>query len=111
MIRIQDLTGPASVVRMSAEHSAADMPPFQAVCTLEWAAPAVVWVHGLHGLVARRLWREFIAEMDARGVETLRATRAEGHRLPRAILLTDGSYSMRVADLRARPIDSVFGSL
>lgn len=111
MIRIQDLQGPASVARMSAEYSASETPPFQAVCTLEWETPSVVWVHGLLGLGNRRLWREFVAELDGRGVEFLRATRAEGHRLPRAVLLADGSYQMRVADLKARPIDSVFGSL
>lgn len=99
MIKIQDLKGPAAVVRMSAEYSASGMPPFQAVCTLEWESQRVAWAHALLGVASRVVLRELVAELDARGVEVLRANRAEGHCLPRAVLLPDGTYEMRIADL------------
>ena len=99
MIRIQNLHASASVVRFYAEDDPSPMADFQAVCTLEWESPTVVWVHGLKGVSSRMLLREFVEELAARGVTVIRARRVEGRRLPRAQVQIDGTYLMHIADL------------
>ena len=112
MIKIQDMPhGTASsVIRFYEDPLAGPYSPYQVVCTANWEPPHAVWIHGLMGTAKGgwTLWREFVAELGARGVTTIKATRAEGRRLPRAVRMPAGHYEMLVADLLAKPIDSGF---
>jgi hypothetical protein len=112
VIRIQDLPpGTASsVVRFYEDPNAGAYGPYQVVCTANWEPPDAVWIHGLMGTTKGgwTLWREFITELSARGVTTIKATRAEGRRLPRAVRMPAGHYEMQVADLMLKPVDSGF---
>lgn len=114
MIRIQMLPeGTTSgVVRFYADENAAPMSDFQVVCTVNWESPQVVWVHGLMGKGDRRLWQDFVRALADRGVTTIRALRADGHRLPRAQQHPDGrGLVIYIADLQREPPDSDFVAL
>ncbi|KQP43899.1 hypothetical protein [Pseudorhodoferax sp. Leaf274] len=112
MIRIQDLTGPASALRGYAEDDPQPMADFAISCTLEWETPTIVWVHALRGAGSRKLWREFVEALAERGVREIRARRAEGRRLPRAKPSEcGGHFVMLVADLVERPPETGFGGL
>lgn len=114
MIRIQDMPSgtDSSVVRFYEDPEAGPTGAYQVVCTANWEPPDAVWIHGLMGTAKGgwTLWREFVAELSARGVTTIKATRAEGRRLPRARRTESGHYEMHVADLLAKPVDSEFVS-
>lgn len=113
MIRFQDLPEETktSVVRFYNDPGAGEMGDFQVVCTITWESPTVVWVHGMMGKGNRTLWREFVQELDDKGVEVIKAKRAEGRRLPMALQMPDGSYEMRIDYLQGRQIDTGFTSL
>lgn len=55
---------------------------FSAVCTLVHEAPGVVWVKAMAGHMTRSQMRELLRWFSEQGVETVKATRAPGHRLP-----------------------------
>ena len=105
MIRIQYLPpGTTTGIARFYENDAADpMADYQLVCNLNWESRDTVWVHGLMGQGSRKLWRDFVQAMDAAGVQSIRATRAPGHLLPRARAHADGrGLVLDIGDLMER---------
>ena len=79
MIRDEPLT---STVRFYNNDDADKFADFDAVCTLVWESPTVVWVKGLHGEMNLKLIKQFADYLNSRGVKTLKAFRADNRRLP-----------------------------
>lgn len=122
MIRIQDLPldQKHQIVRFyDKPQPPKTKAPYIQVCTLSYEADNIVWIYGMLAKeqASRIAWRQFIAELNKRHVEYMRATRKEGGRLPKAYWVDDpkheegGYYEMRVKDLMARPVDTNFSPL
>lgn len=79
MIRDEPLT---STVRFYDNDNADSFADFDAVCTLFWETPQIVWVKGLHGNLNMKLMRQFISYLHSKGVKTIKAYRAGNRRLP-----------------------------
>lgn len=73
--------GPAGVLRWDRDPQA-DMPPFHAVATVVWRAPAEVYLLALHGELTRRDMRDLVDWFAAQRIERVLCTRAPGHLLP-----------------------------
>ncbi|MDB5846544.1 MAG: hypothetical protein JWP29_296 [Rhodoferax sp.] len=94
-----------SEIRFSPDGHAGEHPPFFAACNLLFESPTVVWISmlsGEPGRVGRRQLRELAELLVPRGVVTVMAERAEGHRIPRAVQLESGDWAIPAAAFARR---------
>ncbi len=99
MLRLQPVT---SILRFFHTASEAHQPTPDAVCTLVWEPPHAVWIHGLLGTLSRALMRELCTFMQEHEVHTIKALRADGHRLPLAREHADGYLVIDVQEFAKR---------
>jgi hypothetical protein len=93
LIRIEDLSpGCYSTLRGFHDSNAKDMAAFDLVATIRWELPDVCWLSAMHGRLSRSLLFELLQALNARGIRIVRATRAAGHVLPRAVYVEAGGY-------------------
>lgn len=93
MIRHSLLT---SQLRFFNEETPDPFAPYDAICTISWETPAIVWLIGLHGTLTRGLFREMLKYFYDAKVKTIKAYRAPGHRLPFATSIGENLYSIDV---------------
>lgn len=79
MIRHQIVT---SRLRFHLDPNAPEMAPYDATCGLMWESPTVIWIEGLHGNMPRPLLRDLVQFCLDHGIQTIKAHREPGRRLP-----------------------------
>lgn len=79
MIRSEPLISTVRFYNNDSDDKYAD---FDAICTLFWESSDTVWVKGMHGDINLKLIREFAEYLNANGVKTIKAFRADNRRLP-----------------------------
>lgn len=75
---------------------------YEWVCMMNWHPndpEKDVWIHGLKGEASRSSLRQLLLKVHTMGFHRIRALRKEGHMLPRATELPDGSLVMHVSSL------------
>lgn len=104
MIRLEHLPPGSQLARVSAPGAGDHMPPIDAVFVLhaDPVEPGAVWVKGFKGQMCRATLRELLAKLVELGIDTVLATRAEGHVLPLGAMGADGVVRISVAELRQR---------
>ena len=96
MIRHSLLT---SQLRFFNEVTTDPFAPYDAICTISWETPSVIWLVGLHGSLTRALFREMVIYFHDEKVKTVKAYRAPGHRLPFASCIGENLYSIDVEEV------------
>ncbi len=84
-----------------------DKPAYESACNLIWDSDTVVTISMLNGATPRALLRELLEELDALGVRTVLAERAEGRLLPRLFRATGN----RADDMREMDVREAMGYL
>ena len=74
-------------------HTESDDPylPYDAVCTVVWESPDVVWIKAMNGKLTRKLMCDFVVYLYDQGVKTIKSTRGDGKTVP-FVTLKDGNY-------------------
>ena len=77
--------------------------PFQtydAICTIVWEKPDVIWIKGFHGQLSRQLLRELVKFFVDNKITKVKAHRSLSKNLP-FIAFRDGEYTeMLVEDMK-----------
>lgn len=71
-----------STLRFYERPSDEPTPQYDAVCTVVWETPRVIWIRGLHGALSRRLLRELLLWLVQNRIETVKAHRDQTRKLP-----------------------------
>lgn len=103
MIRVQYMPvgSRSGIVRAYERDNAAPLEDYLLVCTLNWDENCPnkdVWVHALMGEGNRRFLRQLVQQVHSMGFLRIRALRKEGHLLPKATEMPDGSLMILVSD-------------
>lgn len=93
MIRHTTVT---SQVRFFNKESSDPYASYDAICTLMWETPQIVWITGLHGVITRKLLAELIVFLDSQDVQQIKAYRAPGRNLPLSELIGPNLYSIDI---------------
>lgn len=99
MLRHETVT---STLRFYGRESDDPFAQYDAVCTVVWEGPRVVWIRGLHGTLTRQLLRELLAWLVDNHILTVKATRDSARVLPLGAVHADGHTEISVADLVSR---------
>lgn len=117
MIRVQQLPseGEKQVLRFFHNDQAPHMAPFDADCTVHWADPQSMWIHGLlvrNGRLTRKWLLELLEIAEQGGAHWIKYKRADGIPLPGGIVQPNGDIWVPVQAMRARcPFDTNFAPL
>lgn len=80
MLRHNTIT---SIIRFyDCEHSDNPFEPYIGVCTLIWENNNTIWIQGMHGVMSRKLLREFLEFCISKNITIIKAYRAPNHQLP-----------------------------
>jgi hypothetical protein len=72
---------------------------YDAICTVVWESPGVIWIKGFHGDLSRRTLRDLLRFLVENKITTIKAHRSLAKSLP-GITHRDGTYvELSVADL------------
>jgi len=91
-----------SIIRIYTDDDAEWGSPYVAVLTLLWETPTIVEIIGFHGEMTHKLNLEILQFFLDKGIETVKASRHGGHKLPGAILKEDGFYHLDIKRLAQR---------
>jgi hypothetical protein len=76
--------------------------PYDAICSLTWESPSVIWIKGLHGELTRKTLRDLLGFLTTNNIQTVKAHRATGRTLP-GLTVREGSFAeVSVSDLAKR---------
>lgn len=90
-----------TILRFYPEFTDDPYAPYVAVCTLVWETPQTVWIHGLHGTITRRSFRQLADFCVVHGITTVKAHRHPTRKLPCGVPVGD-HIEIRVADVVGR---------
>ena len=99
MIRHETVT---STLRFYWRASDDPFAQYDAICTVVWESPRVVWIRGLHGTLSRRLLRELLAWLVDNHILVVKSHRDSARVLPLGVVHADGHTEINVAELAAR---------
>lgn len=79
---------------------------YDAICTVVWESPGIIWIKGFHGELSRRTLRDLLRFLVENKITTIKAHRSLSKSLP-GIVHREGTYvEINVADLALRAAKS-----
>lgn len=111
MVRIQEMP-PGTKSGVARSYATANPGPFEDykwLFMLNWNPDCPnkdVWIHGFMGVATRRSLREMLDKLTEMGFLRMRALRKDGHLLPKAKQLPDGTWVIVIADFFGEPANS-----
>lgn len=88
-----------SIVRFYNTESNDPFRPHDAICTLVWENPKIVWVKGLNGSMSRTVMREFAQFLHDEGVEVIKAYRDPNKTIPFITARSGEFVEVRISDI------------
>lgn len=88
-------------LRFYNEDSDNPFQPYDAICSIVWESPKVIWIRGFHGTLTRKLLRELFQWVLSNGIEKIKAHRASGKTLP---FLRHGSRGAEYSEIDVNAI-------
>jgi hypothetical protein len=91
-----------STIRFYNEPTDDPFAQYDAICSLVWETPTVLWIKGLHGDLTRKTLRDLLSFLVENGIQTVKAHRSAGRTLP-GLKTRNGQFAeVSVTDLANR---------
>ena len=85
-----------SILRFYTTESDDPFAQYDAVCTIIWESPDVVWIRGMHGTISRKTICELVCFLADNNVKLAKAHRSAGRTLPFVTARDDHTIEMDV---------------